>query len=288
MDHGQCITEETLTDYLEGGLDPAIKAVTEVHLIACDDCRGRLAFFMRLLDQDVSGPESTELETINAQWDRKKPAVRLRRTGSGSMPNWFLSFVTVAAVLILGVVSINSVMNRSAGPKSAGDVVQVLLAQSRPFESRLADEPHLPIVRTRGSEDPGVAYGPLAAEMTRLSADSHQMGRFYLLQKDFNRAIPYLEMAEREVGAKAEVHNDLGVAYLESGDRSRTQKASVEFRHALEMDPACAPAAFNLAVAYERTGTAQQAESQWKRYLDLDSGSSWGKEAQSRLQGLSR
>ena len=28
MDHGQCLTEETLTDYLEGGLDPVIKAAS--------------------------------------------------------------------------------------------------------------------------------------------------------------------------------------------------------------------------------------------------------------------
>jgi hypothetical protein len=34
--HGQCLTDETLTDYLEGALDPAIKAASEVHLIACN------------------------------------------------------------------------------------------------------------------------------------------------------------------------------------------------------------------------------------------------------------
>jgi len=42
--HGECLTEETLTEYLEGGLDPAIKLASEVHLIACDGCRGRLGF----------------------------------------------------------------------------------------------------------------------------------------------------------------------------------------------------------------------------------------------------
>ena len=48
-DHGQCLTEETLTEYLEGSLDPALKAVSEVHLVACDGCREQLGYFMHLL-----------------------------------------------------------------------------------------------------------------------------------------------------------------------------------------------------------------------------------------------
>lgn len=287
MDHGQCITEETLTEYLEGGLDPAIKAATEVHLIACDDCRVRLAFFMRILDQDVSNEESSTLQVIRNHWDKQK--VRDKIPGrTVTLGDWFRPFAAVAAVLIIGIISFIFVTNRVAEPQSASEVVQLLLAQNRPFESRMAEEPYLPIVRTRANGEPGVAYGLLAGEMTRLSADSHQMGRFYLLQKDFNRGVRYLEMAEREVGARPEVHNDLGVAYLESGDPSRTEKAAAEFRHALEMDPNFLAAAFNRAMLYERTAEIVKAEAQWKRYLELDSKSPWALEAQSRLQGLSR
>jgi tetratricopeptide (TPR) repeat protein len=287
MDHGQCITEETLTEYLEGGLDPAIKAASEVHLIACDDCRGRLAFFMRILSGDMTAEESGTLEVVTDQWNKKKPKERVLRP-SGTFGARLLSLVGVAAVVLIGVISITLLSNRSAEPQSATEVVQLLLSQHRPFESRMANEPHLPIFRTRGSEDSGIAYGLLAGEMTRLSADSHQMGRFYLLQKDFNRAILYLEMAEREVGARPDVHNDLGVAYLESGDSSRAEKAAAEFRHALKMDPEAAAAAFNLAMFYERTGAPAQAEAQWKRYLELDAKTPWAGEARSRLEGLSR
>ena len=284
MDHGQCITDETLTEYLEGGLDPAIKAASEVHLIACDDCRSRLVFCMRVLDDEVTGDESGELKVIANQWNNKKPAERVP-THSRMMANRFLAMTAVAAMLIIGIVSVIFVMNRVAEPRSAEEVVQVLLAQHRPFESRMADEPHRPIVRTRGTEEePGIAYGLLAAEMTRLSADSHQMGRFYLLQNDFNRSLLDLEMAEKEVGARADVHNDLGVAYLESGDPSRIEKAATEFRHALRMDLNSATAVFNLAMFYERTGAAAQAEAQWKRYLELDSKTEWAEEARSRLK----
>jgi tetratricopeptide (TPR) repeat protein len=206
---------------------------------------------------------------------------------TGTWHSWLLTCSAAAAILIFGFVSFQLVSNQG-GADSPGEVVQLLLSQQRPFELQMSNQPHLPILRTRGADDPGVSYGLLAGELTRLSADSHQMGRFYLLQKDFRRAIGYLELAEKEVGADAEIHNDLGVAYLEGGGESGLQKAAQEFRHALDADPSFAPAVFNLAIFYERTGAATEAESQWMRYLKLDSNSAWSVEAKTKLQNLSR
>jgi tetratricopeptide (TPR) repeat protein len=282
--HGQCLTEDTLTEYLEGSLDLAIKAASEVHLIACDVCRGKLGFFMRILDEDINSIETAAIQAVTDRWSKTKREIP-RRTGT--MPNWLFGLVAVAALLILGVVSVRALLDRQAQPKSASEIVGLLLAQHRPFEGRLANEPYLPILRTRGTDDPGVAYGLIAGEMTRLAADGHQMGRFYLLQKDFAHAVPYLEIAGREVGAGPDVHNDLGVAYLES-DGSRLDKAAEEFRRALALDPSFAPAVFNLALLYERMNSPEQASLQWKRYLQLDANSEWGKEANTRLQGLNR
>jgi hypothetical protein len=282
--HGECLAEDILVEYLEGSLDPAIKAASEVHLIECDECRSRLGYFMKMMKHDVSAEEAASVQAITEQWDTGKRKLP-RRTGT--FPNWLLIFVAVAAVLVMVVAAVIVVTGRRSEPKSASEVVHLLLAQERPFEAELADQPYRPIIRTRGAEDPAGAYGPVAGELTKLSADSHQMGRFYLLQKDFGRAIPYLEVAEREVGAGSATHNDLGVAYLESGG-SRLESAGVEFKHALEQDPAFLPAIFNLALFYERTKSPEQAAAEWRRYLQLDSNSDWGKEARSRLQGLSR
>ena len=282
-DHGQCLAEETLTDYLEGSLDPVIKAASEVHLIGCDDCCRRLGFFMQMLSEDVSAEEAAAVEVITQQRHNAKHKMPRR---AGIRHGRLLGFAAIAAVLIVAVITVQ-LMEPQGQPKSASEVVQLLLAQHRPFESRLSGEAHMPLVRTRGEDDPGIAYGLVAGEMTRLSADSHQMGRFYLLQKDFSRAIPYLEIAEREVGAGAAVHNDLGVAYLESSG-SRPEKAREEFQHALDLDASFAPAVFNLALSYERTNSLKEAAVQWQRYLQLDSNSDWGREARARLQGLSR
>jgi tetratricopeptide (TPR) repeat protein len=241
---------------------------------------------MRLLNQDVAAEETPVLEAIKAEWGKRRRGSKVpSRTGTLST---VLLACAVAAVLLIGVFTVRFVMQRAAEPKSAGEVVQLLLTQDRPFESRLAGEPHLSLFRTRGTENVGVSYGLLAGVMTRLSANSHEMGRFYLLQNDFNRAMSYLEIAEREVGASAAVHNDLGVAYLESGNPARSDKAEQEFQHALESDPSFAPAAFNLGVFYERSNKTAQAVAQWKRYLELDSKSDWAMEARGRLQGLSR
>jgi tetratricopeptide (TPR) repeat protein len=286
-DHGRCLAEETLTEYLEGAIDPLLKTASEVHLISCDDCRSRLGFFMHMLDTGIAAQENQRLEAVTAEWDRIKTDRQLPRS-TGTFPAWFLGFMGIAAALILGVLSVRFAMEQQSEPKSAAEVVQLLLARQRPYESRMADEPHIPMVRTRGVQKPGVAYGLLAREMTRLSADSHQMGRFYLLQKDFPRAIQYLEIASREVGATADVHNDLGVAYLESGDSVKLDQSGTEFQRSLGLDPSFAAALFNLALFYERENQPIAAAAQWKRYLELDPRSDWAKEAQGRLQGLNR
>ena len=283
-DHGQCVLDETLTEYLEGSLDPAIKAASEVHLLSCQPCRGRLAFFMRVLQPEVDSEEASALKAISTEWDKRK------ESNSPLRPRVSGLFIAIAAVVIVlvGVSSIWFARQQGAEPESPEEILALLLEQNRPFEARLSGQPHVSIERTRGANETGVSYTLLAGEMTRLSANSHEMGRFRLLEKEFSKAIPYLEIAEREVGASAAVHNDLGVAYLEGGNGSQYDKAESEFLHALQHDESFAPAAFNLALFYERTNATAQAKVQWKRYLELDSKSDWAREANERLQGLSR
>jgi len=280
------LTEEILTEYLEGSLDPALRAVSEVHVVSCDKCRVELAVFMRLLGEEVAAEEESALQAIRAKWDQNQNAPHLPRS-TGTFPAWFLALVGVAAVLLIAVIS-GYFLERRSEPQSASEVVQLLLQKNRPFESQMSNEPHLSLVQTRGAEDPPLSYSSLASEMARLSPPPHDMGRFWLLQKDFERATRYLEIAAVDPNAPAAVHNDLGVAYFESGDAFKTEKARAEFQLALKQDPNFAPAIFNSAVFYERTNAVEQAKAEWKRYLELDTNSDWAKEARDRLQGLSR
>lgn len=287
MDHGTCLADETLTDYLEGVLDLPIKAACEAHLVSCEGCRNQLAFLMRLLEPEITPDEANTLKVIADEWD-KKAGARTRTQTRLKLSKILVAFASIAAVLVVAVSAIWITGNRSNEPQSASEVVALLLTQNRPFESRIARQPYRPIVLTRGLGSPAVSYSLLASELVRLSANSHEMGRFYLLQKEFGRALQYLVIAEGEVGVDAAVHNDLGVAYLESGEASELEKARQEFLHALKDDPSFADAVFNLGLFYERTNAPAQALAQWKHYLELDSKSQWAMEARERLQGLSQ
>jgi tetratricopeptide (TPR) repeat protein len=285
LDHGDCLSQEELTDYLEGGLDPAIKTVTEAHLLTCDRCRESLALFMRLLKNEMTPEEAAVVQSAAESWSATKVGSRMTKRQTGARMGWLLA---LAGVLIVGIVSLPFLLNRTMEPASGEEIVQLLLSQTRPFEAQLSGQPHLPILRTRGLEDPGVSYGLLDGEMTRLAADDFQMGRFYLIQKDFSRAIPFLKRAEQEVGSRAEFHNDLGAAYMEAGDDVLLPMAGQEFRHALDSDPAFAPSIFNLAIFYERTGATSEAARELRRFLQIDSTSAWSAEARSKLEGFSR
>src|SRR6476469_7423233 len=101
MNHGQCLTDDSLTDYLEGVLDPALRAATEAHLVGCDDCRVKLAFFMRLLKDEMQPEELVAVRSIQEEWTRHDRGIPGRRR-RGSR-NWRVASGGVAAALLIAV-----------------------------------------------------------------------------------------------------------------------------------------------------------------------------------------
>ncbi len=287
VNHGKCLTDEILTDYLEGNLDPAFKAASEVHLVGCDDCRVRLAFFMRLLKEDIAPEEAVAVKAIQEKWTKGQNDRRLPNRRGGDRRTWRYASGGVAAALIFAV-GARVAIEYKGEPRSATEVIHLLLAQNRPFEGRISGQPHQPFASTRGPNDPGNSYNLLAGQMNRLSATPYEMGQFNLLQRDFLSAIRYLEPAALEPNASAEVHNDLGVAYMESRVDRNYPKAIIEFRRALAAKRDFLPAAFNLALAYEHLGKSDEAERQWSQYLQLESDGKWKEEARSKLEGIQR
>jgi len=285
MNHGQCLTDEMLTDYLEGGLDPAIRAASEAHLVACDKCRIRLAFFMRLLREEVEPAEELALSAAQQAWTSRQGDRQVLQTRSRSKRRWTIASGSIAAAVALAV-GTTYVVDRIGEPNSAEEVIQLLLAEKRPFEARISGQPYSPYTSTRALGDGSSSYNLLTGQMSQLSASAYEMGKFYLVQKDFGRAIEYFALAEREPGASADVHNDYGVALLESGDASNISRAAMEFRHALAAQPDYAPAVFNLAILYERTDRPDLAVQQWTKSTQLEPNGEWAKEARSKLEGI--
>jgi tetratricopeptide (TPR) repeat protein len=67
-------------------------------------------------------------------------------------------------------------------------------------------------------------------------------------------------------------------------DRGAADEAIGDYRRALELSPDYADAHFNLAGALARNGRDGEAIKHWQRYLELDSGSPWARIARAHLE----
>ena len=93
-----------------------------------------------------------------------------------------------------------------------------------------------------------------------------QLGRLYLLNRDYPRAQIALEKAVENNPGEANLLNDLGVSYLYQG---KTQKARDLFDAAMEVDPQYAPSLFNIALCYINQNDAGNARDHLVLYLRL-------------------
>jgi CHAT domain-containing protein/tetratricopeptide (TPR) repeat protein len=226
-------------------------------------------------------------------------------------PTWVAAGVPVAvvALIVFGVF-----IWRGFSPQS--DLEKGLIAlnaaysQQRPVEARISKLDYAPFITPRGNEPEGVNTLEqnraerylLDAVKERPNADSyHALGQFYLTKKEPDRAIEYLEQARRTNPNNAQVYADLGVAYLEKGKTALNADGpdavrgkgiedlgrSLEFlKQALEIDPNLIEALFNRALVHQYQGLYQQAEADWRSYLEKDSSSQWAVEAQQNLKRL--
>ena len=167
---------------------------------------------------------------------------------------------------------------------TADEVIPLLLARVRPFESRMSDQAYIRAEEVRNAETQSIEFGAVATEMARLKSGDLEWGRFYLLQRQFETAIERLEKGAAQ-SATAATLNDLGVAHLENGDM---QRSLILFQEALALNPEFAPAIHNLAIYYEQANDLPNAERVWNRYLELDVDSDWAAEARARLEIISR
>ena len=280
----KCLNDDTLTGYLEGLLDAPVRNATEQHLVGCDDCRNRLVFYMRILDEDVREEEESVVSAAMEQWQEQPAPVEARRSSLS------LKWLAIAASMLVAVTAgLFITVNRSPLPTPV-EIVDLLLSSDRPFEARLSQQPYRPLFATRGENSTGLPLDPLEAEMLRQAADNRMLGTFYLLNSDFETAIRYLEQAAQQLDDVA-VRNDLGVAYLERGGASAEElavslsRARDQFEMALAEDAEFAPAVYNLALLFLRLDLDAEAREQRARYLELDSDSEWADEVR-RLADL--
>ena len=218
-----------------------------------------------------------------------------------------LLFVAVAALIIWRVAFYTSDLQK--GLLALNDAYR----QERPIEARVSELDYAPFGVTRNNEPKPVNNFELDRAERFLSdaekdqagaASAHALGKLYLLQKEYDKSIEYLERAAKTDSTNPQIYADLGAAYLEKGrlelDASKSNQPSVEtgkgiadlgrsleyLKQSLELDPNLLEALFNRGLVHQEQGLYQEAENDWRAYLEKDSASQWAVDAREKLRVL--
>lgn len=288
--------EELIEEYLDEQLTAnERKDFEEKFLISAE--RREKVNFERLLRSYIS--EKNRLKIT-----RNETGKVSRKTTNSIWQKWFSSPIPiVAAVLIIfGIVAL--VIFYLSEDRITASLNKAYLLK-RPFESRITSLNYAPADNLRGKTDEKVntVSRDLAAklslesvEKSETSKNLHNLGRVYLAEREFDKAIFQLNRAKNLDSQNARVLSDLGTALFEKSKNIPQNldgksfllvgEALEEFEKALEINPNLPEAQFNKAICLQSRQMRREAQEAWRNYLKLDSDSKWADEARRNLQLL--
>jgi CHAT domain-containing protein/tetratricopeptide (TPR) repeat protein len=181
--------------------------------------------------------------------------------------------------------------------------LQIAFHEQRPNEARISGFNYAPEQRGGAAKIDYVQRDRAASLLLNAvvndpsTAAHHALGKYYLAERQLDKAIDQFEAALKLDPQGAQTHSDLGAALLEAGKIHSSQpeqgKGIEEFasslehlNKALELDGSLLEALFNRALLYQYMMLPRQAEDDWRRYLEKDSSSKWADEARQRLKML--
>jgi CHAT domain-containing protein len=256
--------------------------------------------------------------------DSEDPAHRIQAASAiSSSPvtrKWTLTFfsspwtVAAFAVLILGAaIGVWRIYFHQSDLDKGLIALNAAYREQRPIEARITELDYAPFASTRGPEAESVNQSELRrAELTLLealdknptSAVHYGLGKVYLAKHEWDRSIQEFNEALRGDPKNPLLYSDLGAAYLEKAKidlgRARANPSTPEsgkgmeniirslesLNRALDLKSDLPEALFNRALVYEQMVLPQQAEEDWKRYLNSDHNSKWADEAKRHLSDL--
>lgn len=277
------VADELIDEYVEGKLPAAELRRFEEYFLKSQARQDKLGFALSL----------------------KKRKAELR--WAKRFYKFYLPAAAAAILLVgLGAVVWRAFQNQSEVNKGLA-ALQAAYREQRPVEARISGFSYAPVLERRGGEArvDYVQLGRAAGSLLEAVSDDpgaethHALGKYYLAERQFDRAIDQFEAALKFDPQNARVHGDLGAALLERG-RSRgpeTERAGeveeIEFarslthlKRALELDGSLSEPLFNRALLYQHMGLLEQAESDWRAYLERDPSSKWADEARQQLAEL--
>jgi CHAT domain-containing protein/tetratricopeptide (TPR) repeat protein len=279
---GRCPDDETIAEYVEGGLTPFHRERLEEHLAACRDCGAIYASSVAFL----------------ADWEERRRAARpapvLRRTSA-------LRLATAAGVA--GFVAGASLLwlprdQPEADPRAA---LVATAPPARPITTRLTGGFRwAPVVRgapaTRGAVTPDVvsyvalARAAVVGEAATSPAQIGAAGAGQALIGQLDEAVDSLSRAVAADPGSPELLSDLGavlVARAERADGGADVAAGLEaIERSLAASPRLPEALFNRALALERMHLPISARKAWRAFLAVDASSPWAAEARRRLASV--
>lgn len=293
------VEEDELIDrYLSGALTDNERKQFEKHFLATPE-RHQKVHFARAFKRMVSEASS---DTSSESFQQTHSPVRLMRW----LDNPYLR-VAAAAVIML---SLGFGVWRTFFHFSEADrglmALNAAYRNQRPTEARITDLDYAPFGTVRGTAQGATNYAQRdRAERILLDAvhdnpsatTRHALGRLYLAENQFDKAIDQFEEALKTAATNARLHSDLGAALMERGKTPRPQtisgsaiedlaKSLDHLNKALDADNSLLEALFNRALCYQYMMLPRQAADDWRRYIERDPTSRWADEARRNLDIL--
>ncbi|MET0623268.1 MAG: CHAT domain-containing protein [Pyrinomonadaceae bacterium] len=305
------VEDELIEDYALGELGPDVRGRFEKHFLTTPKRRRKLMMVEGLRERAAVAAAGAvikgrgEEERAVEEGAKGRAAARTPWWSTLFAPRW--KFAAVAILILLVGVAVWRVLFRHPQLESGLVALNKAYRQQRPLEVRVTGLSYAPYSAKRGAEPENVDYRArdLASSLLLGAASDnpnpstlHALGRLYLTQREFDKAIFQFEEALNSSPNDAQIHADLGAALLEQAkllrdrgeDGKVMEKLAESQRHlgtALRLNPSLLEASFNRALVLEEMMLPEQAREAWQSYLALDAQSEWAKEARSHLRDSS-
>jgi len=215
-------------------------------------------------------------------------------------PLWKYMVIAASAVAVIIVaVVVWRIIPRSNDVDQGMVALNKAFRAERPIEGRISGLDYAEYRTTRGgqpsnidSDSLNLAIEHFKSAMAKEPGPAHQgLGRIYLAQKDFDKAISELQIALGIEPSNAQILSDLGLAYLEKGKHETDQTAIDDFAQsrnyldrAIATDSKLPGPLFNRALLFEELKQTENAQKDWQAYIAKDPDSGWAKIARQRLK----